>query len=66
MAESFFATRECELIARKTFETGSQACIAFFTWIAGWYNPRRRHRGLGYKSPMNLERIYADAEPYQA
>lgn len=57
MAESFFATLECELIARKTFETRSQARMALFTWIEGWYNPRRRHSGLGYKSPMNFERI---------
>lgn len=57
MAESFFATLECELIARKTFETRSQARMAIFTWIEGWYNPRRRHSGLGYKSPMNFERI---------
>lgn len=57
MAESFFATLECELIARKTFETRSQARTALFTWIEGWYNPRRRHSGLGYKSPMNFERI---------
>jgi putative transposase len=56
MAESFFATLECELIARKTFETRSQARMALFTWIEGWYNPRRRHSGLGYKSPMNFER----------
>lgn len=63
MAESFFATLECELIARKTFETRSQARMALFTWIEGWYNPRRRHSGLGYKSPMNFERIKLTQEP---
>lgn len=63
MAESFFATLECELIARKTFETRSQARMALFTWIEGWYNPRRRHSGLGYKSPMNFERINLTQEP---
>ena len=63
MAESFFATLECELIAPKTFETRSQARMALFTWIEGWYNPRRRHSGLGYKSPMNFERIKLTQEP---
>lgn len=35
MAESLFATLECERIARKTFETRSQARMALFTWIEG-------------------------------
>lgn len=53
MAESFFATLECELIDRKTFRTKTEARLAVFTWIEGWYNPRRRHSALGYLSPMN-------------
>jgi putative transposase len=47
MAESFFASLEAELIERHRFESKAQACIAFFTWIEGRYNPRRRHSGLG-------------------
>jgi len=30
--------------------------MAVFTWIEGWYNPRRRHSGLGYLLPLNFER----------
>lgn len=56
MAESFFASLECELIARQAFETRAQARMAVFTWIEGWYNTRRRHSSLGYQSPMNFER----------
>jgi putative transposase len=41
MAESFFASLECELIDRKTFKTRTEARMAVFTWIEGWYNPRR-------------------------
>ena len=56
MAESFFASLECELIARRTWQTKTEARIAVFTWIESWYNPRRRHSGIGYLSPVNFER----------
>lgn len=56
MAESFFASLEGELIERSTFQSKAQARMAVFTWIEGWYNPRRRHSGLGYLSPLNFER----------
>ena len=34
--------------------------MAIFTWIESWYNPRRRHKGLGQKSPSNFERELHD------
>jgi putative transposase len=55
MAESFFASLECELINRRTWQTKTEARLALFTWIEGWYNPRRRHSALNYLSPMNYE-----------
>ena len=55
MAESFFASLECELIARRTWRTKTEARLAIFTWIETWYNPRRRHSGLGQMSPINFE-----------
>ncbi len=56
MAESFFASLECELIARRTWKTKTEARLAVFAWIESWYNPRRRHSGLNYLSPNNFER----------
>ena len=56
MAESFFATLECELIDRYRFRTRSEATMAAFGYIEGWYNLRRRHSALGYESPMSFER----------
>jgi putative transposase len=56
MAESFFATLECELLDRRSFKTKTEARTALFTYIEGWYNPRRRHSGLGYLSPANFEK----------
>lgn len=55
MAESFFSTLECELIARTKFESRDQARREVFSFIEGWYNPRRRHSALGYKSPNEFE-----------
>ena len=58
MAESFFATLECELINRRSFKTKAQARTALFTWIEGWYNPRRLHSSLGYLSPIKFEETF--------
>jgi len=60
MAESFFASLECELIDRRSFQSNAEARRALFTYIEGWYNPRRRHSGLGHVSPLNFERSHAD------
>jgi transposase InsO family protein len=56
MAESFFATLECELLDRSRFKTHSDARNAIFDFIEGFYNPQRRHSSLGYVSPMAFER----------
>jgi putative transposase len=56
MAESFFATLECELLDRTRFKTPSEAKPAVIDWIEAWYNPHRRHSSLGYESPVNFER----------
>jgi putative transposase len=59
MAESFFATLECELIDRRVWKTHTEARLAIFTWIESWYNPHRLHSSLGYLSPINFERQHA-------
>ncbi len=56
MAESFFATLECELLDRRCFHTQAQAKLAIFEWLEGWYNPHRRHSSIGYRSPVTFER----------
>ena len=50
MAESFFATLECELLDRVRFRTQSEARIAIFDFIEGFYNPRRRHSAISRRS----------------
>ena len=29
--------------------------MAVFSYIEGWYNPARRHSGIGYLSPIAYE-----------
>jgi putative transposase len=55
MAESFFATLECELLDRHSFRSQAEARMAVFSYIESWYNPSRRHSALGYLSPISYE-----------
>jgi putative transposase len=59
VAESFFATLECELIDRETFRTRTEARMAVFDFIEGFYNPQRRHSACGQLSPAEFERRWA-------
>jgi putative transposase len=58
--ESFFATLEKEHLRSRTFETHTEARTSIFRYIEGWYNPRRLHSTLGYRSPDEAERHYHD------
>ncbi|GJD66752.1 hypothetical protein MPEAHAMD_6950 [Methylobacterium frigidaeris] len=55
MAESFFSTLECELLARRRFRSRPEARMALFSYLEGFYNPVRRHSALGYRSPLVYE-----------
>ena len=59
LAESFFATLECELLARQRFPTRNAARLALFDYIEGFYNTHRRHSALGYLSPAAYERRWS-------
>jgi putative transposase len=59
MCESFFATLECELLAKRRFRNQAEARVATFEFIEGWYNPHRIHSALGYRSPITFEQDYA-------
>lgn len=61
MCESFFASLECELLARYRFETKQQVKQAVFRYIEGWYNPHRLHSALDYHSPNHFEQLFWSA-----
>ena len=55
VVETFFKSLKAELIWRNLYETRAQAQNDLFSYINGFYNPRRRHSYLGNISPMKYE-----------
>ena len=55
--ESFFHTLKTEMIYHEDFETRDQAHRAIFEWVEAYYNRQRIHSTLGYKSPVDFERM---------
>jgi putative transposase len=67
MAESFFATLECELLNQRSFRTRDEARTAIFDFIEAWYNTERRHSALalpgrGMQSPARFERQWFQSQ----
>ena len=62
MVETVFKTIKSELIWRTSFQTRSAAEAALGQYIDGFYNPRRRHSALAYKSPASFEAEMAITE----
>lgn len=59
VAESFFKTLKRELTKGAAFEDHDQAKQEIFKYIELYYNTKRMHSTLGYKSPVEYERINA-------
>lgn len=53
--ETFFKTIKAELIWRHHWHTRRAAELAIFNYINGFYNARRKHSALGWKSPLAFE-----------
>jgi transposase InsO family protein len=51
-----------EMVWRTSFQTRAAAELALGRYIDGFYNPRRRHSALGYKSPVSFEAMMAITE----
>ena len=54
--ERVFSSLKTERTAAKTYRTRAQAKADVFDYIELFYNPKRRHSTLGYRSPMEFER----------
>ena len=55
MAETFFATLKTELVYRRSWPTRHELEMEVFSYLEGFYNPRRRHSRLGNLSPTDYE-----------
>ncbi|MCC2280969.1 IS3 family transposase [Streptomyces sp. ET3-23] len=59
LAESFFATIKRELLGTRPWPSRALARTAVFDFIESWYNSRRLHSSLGYRSPAEYEAALA-------
>ena len=57
--ESFFKSLKAELVWRRNWQTRRDVEVALFEYINGFYNPRRKHSALGWKSPVAFEKSAA-------
>jgi putative transposase len=58
LAESFFAALKNELVHRTVFPTRQHARRAIVRYIEGFYNRRRLHSALGYRTPLEVHTEY--------
>jgi putative transposase len=63
VAESFFATLECELLDRNHWSTRAGLRTAVFDFIEVFYNRQRRHSTLAYATPTSYEQQRASSAP---
>ena len=55
VAESFFSTLKNELIHHCDFRSRDEARAAIFDYIELFYNRKRIHQSLGYRTPEQIE-----------
>ena len=57
VAESFFKTLKSEWTNWNKYQSVKQAALSVFEYIEGWYNVKRKHSALGYRSPAEFEKL---------
>jgi putative transposase len=62
LAESFFAALKNERVHRTQYPTREHARRDIVRYIEFWYNSRRRHSGLGYRSPQQVHDEYLERQ----
>ena len=57
--ESFFHTLKVERGHHRVYATRDEARRGLFAYIEGFYNSRRLHSAIGYRSTADMERMAA-------
>jgi transposase InsO family protein len=55
VAESFFKTIKVEVVYNELYQNHEHAKLSLFKWIETWYNRKRRHSALDYKTIEEFE-----------
>jgi putative transposase len=66
LAESFFGSLKNEMVHRTVFPTRRHARRAVVHYIEVWYNRRRLHSGLGYRTPQEVYDEFVATQVKQA
>ncbi len=66
VAESFFKTLKAEMVYHRKFMDQQSAKLEIFGYIEGFYNTKRTHSALGYKTPRQIEEMLLEKEKMAA
>jgi len=58
VAESFFKTLKTEWVWQRTYSNRKTAELSIFQWIETWYNRKRRHSHLDYKTIEEFDNLF--------
>jgi len=53
--ESVFKTLKLERVRQLRYETRAQTRLGIVDWSEAFYNHRRLHRSIGYRTPAHVE-----------
>lgn len=62
VAESFFKSLKVEMVYHRRFMDQQSAKLEVFGYIEGFYNTKRTHSALGYKTPKQMEEMLLGKE----
>lgn len=66
VAESFFKSLKSEMVYHRKFIDQQSARLEVFGYIEGFYNTKRTHSALGYKTPKQMEKMLLEKEKLAA
>ena len=59
--ESFFGTLKTELVYGERYRSRMEARLSIFEYVEMFYNRKRRHSALGYRSPEAFEKLLSES-----